>query len=647
MGMRSAIFLLGILAGLGTAFAQKSESETPLAAIKYWENEPQSPLRDTTLIRLYAREAASIANLDSSLFWLQKGFKTAFRLRSNQWLAYTHNRIGTTYLEKGVAFKAIEYLFRGVQYAEMAKSVKEQAYAWDHIGDCYANLKIYRSAINAEKRVITLYKQTNNQIGLTRSMIDLGAAYRENDQPEEAIAILQQSLEINSGQNYPNERADTYFNLAATFLKEKNYAEAEKYGLLGLDAEDDDKGRPNAELLSLMSLIYSNLEQIEKAQKFAGLAEYYLIYEQPIMRERTAYDLFKAYKALNNPENALVWHEKYIQIRDNNRTETQNKRVEVLRYEYDAQQREAQLQLMIDDMTRQAYLRNALILGIVVFLGLALALGYSNRLLKNKKRELDLSNSQLIEVGKMLQQTNATLEDRVAERTNELRQANHTLTRKNHEIQEALFRGQSIERERVASELHNNLGSLLSGVKWRLESVELESFSPEEKKQYQSVVNLITDAYNQVRHISHNLLPSILEKQGLIPALEKLIADLNRSGRATFELIRPDEVTIENKKISFELYSCVLELINNILKHANARQVAIEFVQTDHYFILMVTDDGLGVDQEKVFAPGKGLENIQQRMNSLNGTFTIRSLRNRKGTTITLRAPRDQQREEV
>lgn len=645
--MRRVIVLLGLLAVAKGASSQNVKDSTPLTAIEYWENEPKSLVRDTTLIRLYAQEASSLTDLDSSLFWLQKGFKTAFRLRSNQWLAYTHNRIGTTYLEKGVTFKAIEYLFRGVQYAELAKSIDEQAYAWNHIGDCYANLKTYGKAIAAEKRVIGLYKENNNLSGQTRAMIDLGAAYRENNQPEEAVAVLRQSLEINSTQEYLEERADAYFNLAATFLKKEDFAEAEKYGLLALDAENANKGRPNAELLSLLSLIYSRSDKPKEAQNFADRAEHYLIYEEPPMRERVAFNLFESYRALQKPEESLVWHEKFVQLLESNRAETQNKRIEILRYEYDAQRRDLQMQDMVKDMARQTYLRYALIFGIMVFLGLAAALGRSNRLLQKRRRELDQSNVKLTKVGKILQQTNASLEERVANRTDELRQANQTLTRKNHEIQEALFRGQSIERERVASELHNNLGSLLSGVKWRLEAVELDNFSPAEKTQYQSVVSLITDAYNQVRHISHNLLPSILEKQGLVPALEKLIADLNRLGRASFELIRPNEVTIEDKKISFELYSCVLELINNTLKHANARQVAVELVQTDGHFILMITDDGVGIDQQKAIATGKGLENIRQRMNSLNGTFAIRSLRNKKGTTVTLRVPRRSERAEA
>jgi len=637
--MRRVIVLLGLLAGAKEGVAQSIKEPSPLAAIAYWENEPESLVRDTTLIQLYARQASSVTILDSSVFWLQKGFKTAFRLRSNRWLAFTHNRIGTTYLQKGVTFKAIEYLFRGMQYAELAKSSGEQAYAWDHIGDCYANLKTYGKAITAERRAVELYKKTNNPIGQMRAMIDLGAAYRENNQPEEAVAILRQSLEINSVQEFEAERAGAYFHLAATFLKKEDFTDAQTYGLLAMNAENEQKGRPTAELLSLLSLIYSRSNKATDAQNFADRAEYYLIFEHPIMRERVALNLFEAYKALQRPDAALLWHEKFVQLLENNRAEAQNKRIEVLRYEYDAQRRDEQMQEMANDMARQTYWHYALILGVLVFFGLAAALGRSNQLLQKRRRQLDQSNAQLTEVGKALQQTNATLEERVAARTNELHEANQNLTRKNHEIQEALFRGQSIERKRVASELHNNLGSLLSGVKWRLESVGLDNFSPAEKTQYQNVVSLITDAYNHVRHLSHNLLPSILEKQGLVPALEKLLADLNRSGRASFELIRPDEVIILDKKVSFELYSCVLELINNILKHANARQVALELVQIDGHFVIVITDDGVGVDQQKASATGKGLENIRQRMNSLHGAFTIRSLRNKKGTTVTLRVP--------
>ena len=636
--------LVGLLAGTGVVLAQKTEENTPLSAIRYWESKPPSRVRDTTLIRLYSRNAERIADLDSSLFWLQKGFKTAFRIRSNPWLAFTYNRIGSVYLRKGVSFQAIEYLFKGLQYAELAQDVEQQALGWDLIGDCYANLKNYGRAIQAEKRAIELFEKSGNRPARAKALVDLGAVYRQNGQLDESIKALEASLPADE----PVEESATtlieaYFNLAATFLEKEDFANAEKYGLLAAETEISVKGRANAELLSLISLTYSRFDKPKAAEDFAARAEYYLIYEWPVTRERTAHHLFEAYKALQKPEEALLWHEKFVKLRETNQADAQSKRVELLRYEYDAQQRDARMQDMADDMAREGYLRNALILGVLVFLTLAVALARSNRLLQKRRQELDQSNRQLTEVGELLQETNTNLEVRIADATNELREANRTLTRKNHEIQEALFRGQSLERERVASELHNNLGSLLTGVKWRLEAVELDNFSAAEREKYQSVVGLITDAYNQVRHISHNLLPSILEKEGLVAALEKLISDLNRSGRASFEMIRAEGMVIEDKKTSFELYSCVLELLNNILKHADARQVVLELVQTEGFHVVVVSDDGIGIGPRRGAASGKGLEIIRQRVASLHGTFSIRPLKNKKGTSVTLRVPRQRQ----
>ncbi len=197
----------------------------------------------------------------------------------------------------------------------------------------------------------------------------------------------------------------------------------------------------------------------------------------------------------------------------------------------------------------------------------------------------------------------------------------------------------------MAAELHDNLGSLLSGVKWRLESVDFDDLTEEKQEKYRSVVRLITDAYEQVRHIAHNLLPSSLQEKGLVPTLEKLVAELNRSGKGSFELVCSPGVTIDDKKIAFELYSCALELINNALRHASARQVVLEIVQTDYFDVLMITDDGVGMVGGQGHGTGLGLDNIRHRVNSLRGNLSIRPLKGKpgapnRGTAITIRIPR-------
>ncbi|MPR35519.1 tetratricopeptide repeat-containing sensor histidine kinase [Salmonirosea aquatica] len=638
--LRSILIAIGLMVVSGRVAAQSSESKTNPPNFTYWENQPQSILRDTTLIRLYAQNANLSINPDSALLWLQKGFAIALRLRSNNWLAFTHNRMGLVYLRKGVSFQAIEYLFKGLQYAELAKKISEEAFSWDFIGDCYADLKDYEKSISAENHAIDLYRKSMNQMGMASSLNDLGAALSANQQLPASIAALERSLKLSRSLQNVGLQVNSYHTLAATLLKKGDFNQAEKYAQLAIDTETQSKGRANAELLALMGLIDAHRDRPDKSLNYAARAEFYLSYEWPLIRERTAYTLFEIYKALQKFDTALQWYEKYVELRDNNNLVAQEKRIEVLRYEYDAQQRDTRMQLMANDIARESYLRWILIAGIVIFLGLAAALLRSNLLLQKQREELDITNEQLVHVGQLLKQTNANLEDRVAARTNELREANRSLTRKNHEIQEALFRGQNLERKRVASELHNNLGSLLSGVKWRLESVDTEKFSVSEQDLHEGVLKLINDAYDQVRHISHNLLPSILEKEGLIPALQKLVADVNRPGKLAFDFIVSKDVRIEDKKVAFELYSCVLELITNILKHAEARQVVLEIAQTQGFHILMITDDGVGVSREQAGQSGQGILNIRQRVKSLNGNFSIRALKKSQGTAVTLRIPR-------
>lgn len=628
-----AVWLAG---GFGVALAQNSETSTLSADLNYWEHQPQSPGRDSTLIHLYAHYADLTASPDSALVLLQKGFKIAFKLRSSTWLAFTHNRMGLVYLRKGVSFQAIEYFFKGLQYAEIAKKTSEQAFSWDYIADCYANLKNYDKAILAENNAINLYRKDNNTPGQASSLNDLGAALSANQQPSASIAALEQSLTLSHSLQNPALLVGTYHNLATTLLKKSDFEEAQRYVQLAINTQTQTKGRANAELLALMSLIEARRNRADESLNYAARAEFYLAYEWPSTQELVAFTLFETYKALDKPTIALLWHEKYVTFRENNLQVAQEKRIEVVRYEYDAQQLDARMQLMADDMARESYLRWILISASAAFLLLAAALYRSNVLMQKQRRELDATNEQLVHVGELLKQTNTHLEDRVAARTNELREANHSLLLKNHEIQEALFRGQSLERKRVATELHNNLGSLLSGIKWRLESIDMEALSHSEQALHESVVKLITDAYNQVRHISHNLLPSILEEQGLISALEKLIADINRPGKLRCDLLVAKDVLIEDKKVAFELYSCALELMTNILKHAEARHVVVEVVQTQGFHILVITDDGVGIHQES----GQGLGNIRQRVESLDGKFSIRALKNNQGTAVTLRIPR-------
>jgi signal transduction histidine kinase len=192
---------------------------------------------------------------------------------------------------------------------------------------------------------------------------------------------------------------------------------------------------------------------------------------------------------------------------------------------------------------------------------------------------------------------------------------------KNAELESALLEGQTAERKRVAADLHDNLSSMLTAVRWNLMALNKNNLNESEHKAYDDILAMTTTAHDQVRLISHNLLPEELEKEGLTTALERLVNKLNRSGAVHFDLTITHLAERLSKKTEFELYS--LELTHNVIKHSEATEAEISLIQQDKCIHLIVSDNGKGLDENR--QNGMGIQNVESRIKSLNGKWTISS----------------------
>jgi len=195
---------------------------------------------------------------------------------------------------------------------------------------------------------------------------------------------------------------------------------------------------------------------------------------------------------------------------------------------------------------------------------------------------------------------------------------------KNHEIQEALLKGQTIERKRVASELHDNVGSLLSAVRVSLLTLNSAKLPNRDQKVYLQIQEMVENACREVRLISHNLLPEELEKYGLEVALEKMVERLNFSTPIEFTLnTKGLKENFLDRKTAFHLYSICLELINNILKHSKATDAALTFRKNENILELFVRDNGKGLQN---YMKGKGISSIEERVEAMKGVLNIESV---------------------
>jgi signal transduction histidine kinase len=198
---------------------------------------------------------------------------------------------------------------------------------------------------------------------------------------------------------------------------------------------------------------------------------------------------------------------------------------------------------------------------------------------------------------------------------------NKKLRRKNAEIREAMAQGQAIERKRVAAELHDNLGGTLASLNWYLFGIDKKVLSLEEQKIYESVHQMVGAAYREVRSLSHNLMPAELEEHGLVMALHRLIDKLNENKNIAFVFNISGMNHRLNSKTEFELYSIVLELTNNIIKHSGATQASIDLKENSKNIHLKISDNGNGFIEPS--RQGVGLKNVKNRVESLRGKVLI------------------------
>ena len=193
-------------------------------------------------------------------------------------------------------------------------------------------------------------------------------------------------------------------------------------------------------------------------------------------------------------------------------------------------------------------------------------------------------------------------------------------------LMEATFRGQEEERKRLAEDMHDGIGTMLSITKMSLN--QLEQYVGGNAKtgfEFQKTRAMIDETMTNVRRISRNLVPTTLERFGLLAALEEL-ADRASDKEIDVELVYPEADYLFSPSISLMLYRIAQELVNNAIQHARARHITVQVFQFENEVRLSVLDDGVGFDFDAVMEnrqAGLGLRNIESRLNVVNGHATF------------------------
>lgn len=316
-------------------------------------------------------------------------------------------------------------------------------------------------------------------------------------------------------------------------------------------------------------------------------------------------------EALHHRDRAFRLLKQYVALSDTVRNQQLDVKLNLIEKKYEAEKKEKQiLQLKTDNQLKTASLKyNTAMLTFtgsgLVCLSALLILAFL--LYKNKTR--------------------------LVEKQQQLHQEQVRLLKKEQQINffNAMLQGQEQERKRLASDLHDGLGGLLSNIKLLLSKDCPVEKTEEGKTRHELILSRLDKAVDELRRIARNLMPETLLHFGLVTALRDFCEDLERSG-VHIALQTYGFTLDDNRDRQMMVYRILQELINNAVKHAEAKNILVQCIQNDDRVFITVEDDGCGFDSGKE-VKGIGLHNVKNRVAYLNGHLDIQSQPG-VGTTI-------------
>ncbi len=214
--------------------------------------------------------------------------------------------------------------------------------------------------------------------------------------------------------------------------------------------------------------------------------------------------------------------------------------------------------------------------------------------------------------------------------------------RQKEKFTEQLLESQEAEQTRIAKELHDAVGQDLLIIK-NLSTLALQRRNKEQANQLLSNISEKSqNTIDEIRHISRNLRPYLIDRLGLTRAIGAMIEDMDKTSNTIFHFHSDSIDQLFPEKSEIQIYRIVQECLNNIIKHSKADEAVITLLLQDNFLVITIKDDGIGMGEsdEKLFDRkfGFGLSGIAERVRILNGKFDIRSSAGR-GTNIFIKIP--------
>jgi two-component system, NarL family, sensor kinase len=549
------------------------------------------------------------SNFTLALDIYQQALEIAIELDDTLRISNLYNNLGIANLKIRNFNEALEFLLKAQHYYEIINDEDSKSSTINNIGLLYMEINNYDKALSYFRQAHDYALKRQDSLSISNSLTNFGVLYSNTGETDSAFKYMDKSIALNA-------KIDNQYGLTVVYIAKANVynslrdyenARALFYESLKVARKLNHSYQIATAIFGLASACLK-LNELDESLQYAKNA---MQIAEKGQHEKIIADvhsiLAEVYEKMGNHENGLYHFRKHVELE--NEMINQNKLHQIYNLEIDHlnQAKEIQ-QLEIQRQELTISKKNNVILFIIFAFGLIIGGVYLLYLNQNHRREA-------------LHQKAIT-----------------SLTEKKSR---AAIEAEIQERQRIGQELHDGLGQMLSVARLSISAMQQKAFLTEQRKNelLDAAIESVDKAFYELRDISHNLAPSALSEKGLLGALKDLTDQVNKSNhiKAHFETYGMNgalDPIMENT-----LYRAVQELLNNAIKHANAKGFFIQLVRSEKEITLMVEDNGRGFSKENTFIlPGGGLNNIRSRVENLDGNIFIDAMENR-GTIITIVIP--------
>lgn len=564
----------------------------------------------------------NIGEADKAILAGQTSINIYKEINNRSALANAYDRLAVVYQNQGRLNEALDLIYSGIRLREHSNDSTNLMYSYINLANVFFSLANYNKALEYNHQAKILAIARDDRVRLSNIYNNLSAVYINLKQYNTSIEFSFKSLEIRQKLNLINTFDANYDNLAVCYAELGEYDKAIEY--FGKCIKLKEK---NSKVEGL-PVAYANLGNLYFRQHNHKMAldcytkglDKAIATDNKIILLELYNNIYNAHILANELDSAIGFNNKYIALRDS--LDNTYRSAAHIKERFQEEQNKNQL-LEKDNLINTIKLKKQKNLVVSLVIGMALLLLLFFTLLNRYK----------LRQRTLLAENNNRIKDQ---------EISKLITDLEQKSVSAMLEGQECERKRIARDLHDRLGSMLSMVKLHFKSVEDDIDAIKEKNRvvYEKANCLLDEACEEVRKISNDLVSGVLNKFGLIPALDELKRKIEGPGRLNMEVLNFgfDENRLDYT-IEINLYRIIQELITNILKHSEASEVSLQLIKKDTGINIVMEDNGVGFDITQLkHSKGMGLKNIESRVSSLLGEFVIDSGKG-SGTTISIDIP--------